>query len=317
MRLVPAALSVLLLAGACATDTDSTDESTQTSAATPTHDEPTAPVTTPKAASTPSEAASGAATTHSGTTTVPVYYLGATPEGWRLYREFRTVDGDPLETALSAAVGGRTHDGSPLHPKDPDYGSAWPGLTAAGGSFKNGIITVNLGGDPQDSLRNRPSHMTEREAELAIQQLVYTAQGVVQEPAPVVFEVWRERTDQVLGVPTAEPLTAGDPLSTLALVNVTTPEHGGTVSGSFVAEGVASSFEATVPWQLRQGKKVVLDGYATAEGWMDKLYPWKTEPIDVSGLTPGRYTFVAMTSDPSGGAEGSKAYRDTKAIIVE
>ena len=74
---------------------------------------------------------------------------------------------------------------------------------------------------------------------------------------------------------------------------------------------MASSFEATVPWEVQQGGKVVLDGFATAEGWMDKLYPWQTT-IDVSGLQPGDYTFVARTDDASGGAEGAGPYEDTK-----
>ena len=36
-----------------------------------------------------------------------------------------------------------------------------------------------------------------------------------------------------------------------------------------------------------RGDEVVLDGFATAEGWMDKLYPWETS-IDVSGPRAGR-----------------------------
>ena len=54
---------------------------------------------------------------------------------------------------------------------------------------------------------------------------------------------------------------------------------------------------------------------ATAEGWMDKLYPWKAD-IDVSRLPAGDYTFVAMTDDPSGG-EGLGPFTDTRTIIVE
>ena len=43
---------------------------------------------------------------------------------------------------------------------------------------------------------------------------------------------------------------------------------------------------------------------------MDKLYPWQTS-VDVSGLAPGDYTFVAMTDDPSGG-EGAARPVDTR-----
>ncbi len=102
----------------------------------------------------------------------------------------------------------------------------------------------------------------------------------------------------------------------LNLVSVTTPEEGATVSGTFTATGVASSFEATVPWEIRQGDEVVKTGFSTAEGWMEKLYPWTTE-VDVSDLPPGDYTFVALTDDPSGGAEGHGPSEDTKSITVE
>ena len=123
----------------------------------------------------------------------------------------------------------------------------------------------------------------------------------------------RTGTDPVLfGIDTSAPFTNAPPLDVLSLVNVTSPEQGASVEGDTLeASGVASSFEATVPWEVQQGGKVVLDGFATAEGWMDKLYPWQTT-IDVSGLQPGDYTFVARTDDPSGGAEGAGPSEDTK-----
>jgi hypothetical protein len=89
------------------------------------------------------------------------------------------------------------------------------------------------------------------------------------------------------------------------------------LAGSFMARGLASSYEATVIWQIREpGGAVVLDGYTTAEGFMDRLWPWETE-VDVSGLEPGEYTFVALTADPSGGAEGFGPTSDTRTIVVE
>ena len=61
---------------------------------------------------------------------------------------------------------------------------------------------------------------------------------------------------------------------------------------------------------------MVLEGFATAEGWMDKLYPWEAE-IDISTLAPGDYTFVARTDDPSGGAEGAGPHEDTKDFTLK
>ena len=69
-------------------------------------------------------------------------------------------------------------------------------------------------------------------------------------------------------------------------------------------------------WEVRDsGGGAVLEGFTTAEGWMDKLYPWTAE-VDVSGLAPGTYTFVALTDDPSDG-EGRGPTEDTKTITVQ
>ncbi len=123
-------------------------------------------------------------------------------------------------------------------------------------------------------------------------------------------------TDQVLGVPASEPFSNASENETLALVSVSSLSEGETVDDRFVVSGIANSFEATVPWEVRQGNQVVVQGFATADGWMDKLYPWTTQ-VNVSKLAPGTYTFAAMTDDPSGGAEGAGPTEDTKTIVVE
>ena len=65
----------------------------------------------------------------------------------------------------------------------------------------------------------------------------------------------------------------------------------------------------------RPVRQVVLDGFTTAEGWQDRLYPWEAE-VDVSALNPGTYVFAALTDDPSDG-EGAGPTEDTKTIIIE
>ena len=87
------------------------------------------------------------------------------------------------------------------------------------------------------------------------------------------------------------------------------------MSGSFTARGVASSPEANVPWELLDGDEVVASGFATAEGWLDRLHPWETE-VDVSDLEPGTYTFAARTADESDG-EGPGPDVDTRTVVVE
>jgi hypothetical protein len=266
--------------------------SDETSEGTPS-DEPTEPSSPPESSQPPAE-----------TTTVPVYFVGDTPQGPRLFREFRAVEADnPLEEAAALMTSGDASDG--------DYGSAYPDGSFKSVEYADGTLVATLS---DNAWTKKIQGMTAKQVQLAVQQLVYTLQGVQQERAPVVVQLDGQPTT-LFGVDTADGVEAAKQLDVLALVNVTTPEEGQAVTGKFTAEGVASSFEATVPWQIRQGDKVVKEGFSTALGWVDKLYPWTTD-VDVTGLTPGEYTFVAMTDDPSGG-EGGGPTEDTKTIIVE
>jgi hypothetical protein len=243
----------------------------------------------------------------SDTVTVPVYFVGDTPAGPRLFREFRRVPaGDPVGAALDLAASGDA--------LDPDYRTLLPqgDFSATGVQATGGTIDIPL---PDDSWTRLPSGTTESEALLAVQQIVYTAQGVLQSRTPVTFTDSSGNATQIFGVASEDGFPAANPVRTLGLVNITTPEQGQTVGSTFTASGVASSFEANVPWEVRDSSgTVVLHGAATAEGWMDKLYPWQAT-VDVSSLSPGTYTFVASTDDPSDG-EGAGPTRDTKTITV-
>jgi len=241
------------------------------------------------------------------TSAVAAYYIGETPQGDRLFREFhQTKSQDTLASALRSL----TTDAF-----DPDYRTFWPDDAFTGGwiDYPRGLATVLLN---DASLHDRPAGMTDAQARLAIQQVVYTVQAAAQQRIPVQFQVEGKPIDQVYGLPTSEPLTNAPELDVLALVSISNPTEGRTVEGSFSADGVASSFEGTVPWELRDadGEVVRRD---SAQGTMeDHLTPWETGPIDVSDLPPGTYTFVAMTDDPSGG-EGGGPTTDTRTIIIE
>lgn len=283
------AASLLALAGCGSDDTTAQDQ------------QPTSSGTGHGSSATPSEDSSPSATPTADQVTVPVYFVGDTPQGPRLYREFRRVDAaDPLGGALTLAASGDA--------LDPDYRTLLP----AGTFSTSGDAAIPL---PDDSWQKLPDGMREADAQLALQQLVYTAQGVLRSRDPITFTDADGNATQVFYTASEDGFTAADPIKTLALVSVTSPEQGATVSGSFTASGVSSSFEATTPWEIRDSSgKVVKKGSAMADGWMGKLYPWETD-IDVSGLEPGDYTFVAMTDDPSGG-EGGGPMVDSKDITI-
>ncbi len=240
---------------------------------------------------------------------VPVYFVSETPQGLRLFREFQPgVEGDPLVASAVATVEGNS--------LDPDYRSLWPTGASVASVVSDGadILTVDVVGAP----RELPPGMTQEEAQLAVQQLVYSVQATNgQGRVGVQLLLDGDRSDQVLGQPTSEPLANAPVVETLSLMNITFPGEGDTVSDSFTAYGVNNGFEANVVWTILDGQDVVAEGFTTAAGCCEeKLFPWETE-VDVSDLEPGAYTFVASNSDPSGGAEGAGPHVDTRVFIVE
>ncbi len=249
-------------------------------------------------------------------TLVAVYYVGDTPSGPRLYREFRRVQGDPLEAAVSAAAGRRL-DGVGLSPLDPDYRVPWPALTQARAALDatGDVIEVSLGGDPEGSLHDRGT-LTEAEAGLAVEQLIRTAQGVVGERLPVRFLLYGEPTDQVLGVPTSEPLAAGSDLAVLAHVSLSDPVEGQVVDNDepFTVKGVANSFEGNVVTRLQRWEGTyIVDQVPAIAGWEDdKLYPFEVT-FDLTDVAPGDYVVISQTDDPSGQGQFDT---DTRRITV-
>ena len=237
------------------------------------------------------------------TVAVPVYFVGDTPQGPRLYREFRQVAADdPAAGALALMTAGDA--------LDPDYRTLYPGGSFAGVEADADPIVVSL---PDETWTTAPDGMSQDDARLAAQQLVYTLQGIAGSRTSVEVQLDGAPAD-LFGL--GGELTNEPEIDVRALVNVTSPEEGASVSGSFTASGVSSSFEATTPWEIRSADGTgVTKGFATAEGWMDKLYPWETE-VDVSDLEPGQFTFVAMTDDPSDG-EGAGPTEDSKTITVQ
>lgn len=305
------AAALTALAG-CGTEEDPTAEDTAgaeqpsaTASSEPT--ESPSPTDSESATRSPSPTASSSATASpAAERTVPVYYVADTPQGPRLFREFHRVPGsDPLKAAADLVTSGK--------PSDPDYRTLYPGGEFAKVSFDGSAFVVQLA---DDGWSTPASGQDGDEARLAVQQLVHTLQGVQQKRAPVKVVNSSGEPSPLFGIDTRNGVKAAPPLDVLGLMSVTTPAEGQEVPDTFTAEGVGSSFEANVVWQVRNGSGgTVLEGFTTAEGWMDRLYPWQAQ-VDVSKLQPGTYTFVAMTDDPSDG-EGAGPTEDTKTITVK
>jgi len=99
------------------------------------------------------------------------------------------------------------------------------------------------------------------------------------------------------------------------MVSLSDPSEGLAVSGTLHVTGVASSFEANVPWQLLKGTQVVDSRFFTAAAMSNKLEPFEGD-IDVSHLAPGTYVLRIQEDDPSGG-EGPGPMSDTRTIVIE
>ncbi|MFM6847821.1 MAG: Gmad2 immunoglobulin-like domain-containing protein [Terrabacter sp.] len=235
-------------------------------------------------------------------TAVPVYFAGDGPRGTVLFREFHRVTGDPLLEAARLVA-----DGSP---DDPDYRTLWPQVEITSVTATDGVLLVEV---PGDAFTERPDGMSRRDAELAVQQLVRTLQGVQQERVPVQVE---RGGAPLFGLATDAPYEAASALETLNLVSITSPEEGATItSGTLTVTGVANSFEASGPCRLLvDGVEMVVQPYQ-AEGWMeDRLFPFEVD-FPLEGIS-GDVVVQCETDDPSGGAEGHGPSVDTKTITV-
>jgi spore germination protein GerM len=256
-----------------------------------------APVAEP--GSPPAHASAPASATH--TAQVPVYYVGSTAAGPRLFAETHRVAGttqSDLQVAVQQAL-----TGSPV---DPDYQNSFSqlGVTATA-SNNGGAVTIDLS-EPL----NRPSGMNVEAAQIALQALVWTADAAVSGTGPVTFTVAGGRA-HVLGIDTAGPVDRASADSVLSTVSVSTPAEGARVPTQFQVTGQAATFEANVVWELKQGTKVVRHGFTTAQQCCT-LSPYTFTVT----ATPGDYTLVVHDTNEATG-EGIGTSQDTKQITVQ
>lgn len=236
--------------------------------------------------------------------TVPVYYLGSTPAGPRLFREFYRVDSmDPVGMTEAARLA-VTGDAS-----DPDYTSLWPAGTRIGSVSKDAgsdLLEVRFAGTAPVS---RPAGMTPRQAWMSLQQLAYTVEGTAQESTPLVFFAGHQQLHRVLGVRIPSVLARGTANDTLAPVSITDPAEGATVGRTFTVHGQAATFEANVQWELLRHGKAVRSGHTTAAECCT-LSPYSF----TVHAARGSYTLVVHGEDASG--MNRPVPRDSKEITV-
>lgn len=214
---------------------------------------------------------------------LPTYYVGDTPAGPRLFREFVPAQTDD---PLQAAVERIQHA-----PEDPDYLSVWEPGRLTGAKVVDGVIEVGVA-DGQ----------LLRVGELALQQVVYTVQATVGEPLPVRF-VWSNGHEL--------PTRAARAIDVLSPVNISDPAERTAYTGSMITRGRAATTGDEVHWELadetggivRRGGAPLVDGTG--------LRAWETT-VDLGGLPGGTYVFTVRTD---GSAYGFRS-TDTRTISV-
>ena len=165
-------------------------------------------------------------------------------------------------------------------------------------------------------LHDKPKGMSKRDAELAMQQVVYSVQGAAGERAGVQLLLDGKRTDQVLGQPASEPLTNADPTTTLSMMNVTTPEEGMVVSGDTLERrGRGERVRGDVPVGDPAGRPGRGQGLRHDRGVLRSCRRGRSASTSPTS-PPGTYTFVATNDDPSGG-EGFAPDSDSKTFVIE
>jgi hypothetical protein len=230
--------------------------------------------------------------------TVHAYYLGRTAGGLRLFSEHRAlhdVRTSDLQAAVDTALG---------TPEDPDY-QPYPGSPQATVSSDGDVVVIDF---DRASLASYPL-LSDLDAGMAVQALVWTVNDTVQRPVQVRFELAGQPARSLFGKVLNGTVSEQDADTVLSPVSVDLSEGQEVPSGTTVY-GKAATFEANVVWELRQGEQVVRRGATTAgECCTLSPYAFRLE------APPGGYTLVVHDTDESGG-EGNGVTSDSKDIVV-
>lgn len=250
-----------------------------------------------------------ATTTAAGTLSgIPVYWVGHSRGEPALFREFRAVP--DAGGQIASAVVAMTR----MKPLDPDYSTPWRPAARVTVKQSGQALTVDLSADAISA-----TGLTQDVAEIAVQQLVYTATAaahVARTPATTVAITIDGKPALAWGrVRLGGPVARAPMTEVQAHAWVISPQQGDVVpSGTVRFTGYGTSFEATFMWRItradggRVAEGSVMGG--TGTGGFGEL-SW------TATLGAGSYIVRLATDDPSGGAPGSAgAAVDTKTFTV-
>ena len=213
-----------------------------------------------------------------------VYFVGSTPVGARLYREFQLLPDvdDPAARALDALQQMEVDAG----PEDADYQTGWPDGSFTSVSVDETGITVQVGAAALSAPADVPADLVA----LGVQQAVHTADAAIGGPLPVTFERDGAPVAELLGSPVSSPVVRNTRVE--APVNINDPVEGLDVGATLDVRGqvtpVAAEHADRIAWELRDratGENVA-SGTTPVEG-----VAWRMT-LGVAHLPRGRYQIV-------------------------
>lgn len=249
------------------------------------------------------------------------YFIGDTPTGARLFREFQPIPTVAGESAVQQALQRLAVDEGPA---DPDYRTVWPAGSFADVRLEESRIVVELG--TADALE-APVGITPEEQLLGVQQVVYTAEATVGETLPVSFEWQGAPATEVLGTEVGREVPRDLRDHVTSPVGISDPAEGTEVTdGAFVASGsMADTVTTDVRWMITdvgwadsgEESLVLTEGVAEPAEDPEPFAPgWRTEPIDVSDLGAGDYLFVAQVEETGQTSDSPAVFTDTRIFTV-
>lgn len=197
---------------------------------------------------------------------VPLYCIGATGKSSFLYREYHDYKADDAASrgdVVATAVSMLTR----VQPRDPDYHNPWNPASSVGSSMsKDGTLTLNLSSDAFDH------SISADEANLAVQQLVYTATasaavGGISDAGPstkVIVLVDGHRGykfgNQTLGQTVVRDEAVAAPLW------IIDPEQNSVFGTTTTVKMVATNVASRVYWDIRKNGSEVAAGSEDLSG---------------------------------------------------
>lgn len=229
------------------------------------------------------------------TVNLPIYYIGATSTGPRLYREYHQLvltDADPAAKAEAAVRAMLAEHGA----SDPDYTSPWPaGVTVNATRVDGDTVTVDLG-----NLASDPGGADPATVRMSLEQLVWTATAASGTMRARLL-VDGQGVTTFRGVPGGGGvLGRGAAVDVLAPVWVIDPQQGAPVGHVVKVRLAGSVFEGRVQLRVRTAAGAVVKEQPVQ---LSAGAPDRGEGTATVTLSSGAYTVEAYVVSPRDGGE--------------